>query len=105
MLPLALLVLLGAADVPAVEQPASLTPLEPASAAALYAPRPESFQTRVYPTIPASRFLLNIGSTLARPFRPELTDAWVIIPTFLLTSVALNTDVQTHQLIKQLPDP
>lgn len=109
MLPLALVFVLGAADLPAAELPADLRPASVpapgADAASLVAQRPPAFETRVFPTIPISRVLLNIGSTLARPFRPELSDLFVIVPGMIGTAIALNTDIETHRLAQRIPDP
>ncbi len=104
MLPLALALMIGSVDAPRAEAETS-GPLAPVNLSTLYAPGPEAFSTRYFPPMPASRVLLNIGSTLARPFRPELTDLWVIVPGIIATVVAVNTDVESHRLIRQLPDP
>lgn len=105
MLPLAMLFLLGAADLPAAAVPVDLRPAPDVNAAVLYAQRPPAFETRVFPTIPISRVVLDIGSTLARPLRPELGDLFVIVPGIIGTAVALKTDVETHRLAQKLPDP
>ncbi len=100
MLSFALALLLTHADVPTEPAllPADQTaqPVPPA-----YIP----FAARVYPRIPITRVLLNTGSTLARPFRPELMDVFVIAPAMVGTAVALNTDLTTYALIQKLPNP
>jgi membrane-associated phospholipid phosphatase len=102
MLAFALALLAGATDVPLSEVGPAL---EPAPAAAVAVDRPLPFSMRVFPRIPATRVLLNTGSVLARPFRPELTDAFVIIPAIIGTTIALNTDVQTYNALQKVPDP
>jgi undecaprenyl-diphosphatase len=91
MLPMVLALVLSQADAPA--------------AAESSAPPSARFSARFFPVMPGSRVLENVGSTLARPFRPELTDLWLIVPAVVATVIALQTDVDTHRLIRQLPDP
>jgi membrane-associated phospholipid phosphatase len=101
MLAFALSLLLTSADVPLA---AALVPAA-APPDAIAVDRPLPFSARVFPRIPISRVLLNTGSTLARPFRPEVTDAFIIIPTIIGATIALNTDIQTYAAAKRLPDP
>ncbi len=96
MLAVALALLITSVDAPLAE---------PVSLASRAVDRPALFSHRVFPRIPITRVLLNTASTLARPFRPELTDAFVIVPAVVGTVIALNTDVQTHAAVLRLPNP
>ena len=102
MLSFALVLLLGTADVPLAQ---TLIPDEARAAPVAVEDRPLPFSMRVFPRLPIERVLLNTGSVLARPFRPELTDAFVIVPAIIGTTIALNTDVQTYAAVRRLPDP
>jgi membrane-associated phospholipid phosphatase len=88
------LLLPGTPPSPAPDRPA----LE-ARAAELYVP------VREFPRMPFSRFALDVGSTLARPFRPQLTDAFVLVPAAALVALATRTDIETYAAIRRLPDP
>jgi len=104
MLAFALAILLSSADVPLVaEAPVLLPP--PARAEVTLVGPASMLAMRSFPSIPITRVLLNTGSVLARPFRPELSDAFVILPAMLGTTIALNTDVQTYAAAQKLPDP
>jgi membrane-associated phospholipid phosphatase len=111
MLPLALALIIGSVDTPAAETATRVVPAGPVNRAAdvniaaLYAPPPQAFETRYFPPMPGTRVLLNIGSTLARPFRPELTDLLVIVPGVVGTVVALQTDLESYRLARKIPDP
>lgn len=101
MLACALAIVLTATDVPVAQSPSLVPRATEPSAAGLLLPYP----MRVFPRIPIARVLLNTGSVLARPFRPELTDAFIIIPAIIGTTIALNTDVQTYAAMRKLPNP
>jgi membrane-associated phospholipid phosphatase len=105
MLAFALATLLSSTDVPIAEPPSPALKPESAPAAAVVAPHLPVYESPFFPRVPITQVLLNTGSTLARPFRPELSDAFVIIPAILGTTIALNTDVETHRAVKMLPDP
>lgn len=99
MLSLTLALLLTLADAPVAQAlvpvPSGVVPVE----------RPAAFETKIFPRVPATRVLLNTGSVLARPFRPEVSDAFLIIPTIVGATVALKTDVATFAAIQKIPDP
>lgn len=76
----------------------------PADQGPKLADRPAAFETRGF-RLSGTQVLLNTGSVLARPFRPEPVDIWVIIPTLIGTAIAINTDVLTHKELQKIPDP
>ncbi len=67
-------------------------------------PTLEAFETRAVGRF-ARRVALNTGATLARPFRPQPIDVWVIVPALIGTAIAINTDVLSHREIQKIPDP
>ncbi len=71
----------------------------------LYAP--STIQTlNEFPRMDGWRFARNVGSTLARPFQPELSDALVIVPAIAIVGLAMRTDVDTYWAIRRnIPDP
>ncbi len=104
MVTLVLAIVLGAADVPMVAGAApALVPSGERAEPVVDRPLPSS--AGIFPRIPGTRVLLNTGSVLARPFRPEVFDAFVIVPAIIGTTIAIKTDVQSYAAAQRLPDP
>lgn len=97
MLALICLSLLSADDAP---QSASLVPAPVEQQKAWLRPSAQQF-----PRPSLVQFLEHTGLAATRLVRPELTDAFVIVPALVGTAVALNTDVATHAAIVKLPNP
>jgi membrane-associated phospholipid phosphatase len=60
---------------------------------------------RQFPRPSLLQFLENTGLAISRPVRPELSDVFIIVPAMVGTVVALNTDIASHALIAQIPNP